>query len=161
MSTPATTAQHTIVREAREADLPRLLELLHQLAELSSLPDDGIAPPDAVHRQALVALRSDPRATCLVLDVGDRVEGTLTLYLLPNLSHGARPLALVENVVVDRSLRGHGYGRLLMDHAERLAWQHGCYRVVLTSNNRRTDAHRFYEQIGYDRSHQGFTKHKV
>lgn len=151
----------TLIREAAEGDLPRLLELYHQLAELSTLPEDAVLPVTEAHHQALAAIQSDPRMSCLVLEVGGRVMGTLTLYLLPGLSHGGRPFAIVENVVVDESLRGGGHGRALMAHAEELAWQHGCYKVSLTSNTKRPKAHEFYQHIGYSASHQGFTKYEV
>lgn len=154
-------ARHGLIREATEADLPRLLELLYQLSQLGSLPEDLAPPVGTAHREALRALQADPRSTCLVLEVDGRVEGTLTLYILPNLSHGGRPAAIVENVVVDAAARGRGYGRLLMARAEALAWERGCYKVALTSNRRRTGAHRFYEQIGYMPSHQGFTKYRT
>ena len=32
----------------------------------------------------------------------------------------------------------------------------GCYRVQLTSNARREDAHRFYERLGFSPTHVGF-----
>lgn len=149
-----------LIREAAEADLPRLLELYFQLAEHSTLPEAGVLPVTEAHRQALAAIQADPRMTCLVLEVDGRVMGTLTLYLLPGLSHGGRPFAIVENVVVDAALRGSGYGRALMARAEELARAHGCYKVSLTSNHQRRHAHAFYRHLGYRASHQGFTKYE-
>ena len=88
---------------------------------------------------------------------GGRVVGTLTLYFLLNLSHGARPFAIVENVVVDANVRGGGHGRALMEHAVRLAREAGCYKVSLTSHTNRAAAHAFYDAIGFTNSHRGFT----
>ena len=155
---PAGTAP-ALIRTAAEADLPRLLELYHQLAELSTLREDEVLPVTEAHHQALVAIQQDPRMTCLVLEIDGRVMGTLTLYLLPGLSHGGYPFAIVENVVIDASLRGGGHGRALMARAEELARTHGCYKVSLTSNTKRPKAHEFYKHIGYSASHQGFTKY--
>jgi GNAT superfamily N-acetyltransferase len=149
-----------LIREAIGADLPRLLELYLQLSQMGEVPDDVAQPVTDAHRAAMRALQADPRSTCYVLEIGGRVEGTLTLYFLPNLTHDGRSIALVENVVVDAALRGGGHGRLLMERAERLAREHGCYKVALTSNNRRAAAHRFYAAIGYAPSHQGFTKYE-
>lgn len=149
-----------VIREATAADLPRLLELLHQLSQLGEVPEAVVAAPSAAHQQALSAMRGDPRNRCFVLEIGGRVEGTFTLYILPNLSHGARPAAIVENVVVDAAQRGSGHGRRLMAHAERVARESGCYKVALTSNRRRTAAHHFYERIGYVPSHVGFSKYE-
>lgn len=151
-------ADAAVIREATEADLPRLLDLYFQLSQLGARPESAPQPVTEAHRATLRALRADPRATCLVLEVDGRVVGTLTVYILANLSHGARPFAVVENVVTDAAVRGRGWGRLLMAHAEELARRQGCYRIVLTSHRRRTDAHRFYERLGFQRSHEGMTK---
>lgn len=160
MSHPPPAVEQTVIREAVAADLPRMLELLFQLSQQGALPQRAAEQAGPAHHAMLAAFQADPRATCLVLEVDGRVEGTLTLYILPNLSHGARAAAIVENVVVDADRRGNGYGRMLMAHAEALAGEQGCYKVALTSHRRRTAAHRFYEQIGYTPSHQGFTKYE-
>jgi GNAT superfamily N-acetyltransferase len=84
---------------------------------------------------------------------------TYTLYLLPNLSHGGQPFAIVENVGVDAALRGGGYGRRLMEHARKQATAAGCYKISLTSHRNRAPAHAFYERIGFTNSHKGFTSY--
>ena len=152
-------AAATTIRPARPADLLRLLELLWQLSEQSQFPEAAAREPGAGQQAALAQFDSDPRFHIFVAEQEGTVVGTLTLYLLPNLSHGGRPLALVENVVVDRDLRGSGCGRSLMRHAERVAAEAGCYKVALMSNRKRSPAHAFYERLGYDRSHVGFTRY--
>ena len=153
------TASPITVRRARPADRPRLLELLWQLSEQSQYPEAAARELGAEQLAALERLSQDPRSQIFVAELEGAVVGTLTLYLLPNLSHGGRQFALVENVVVDQELRGTGCGRILMRHAERLATESGCYKVTLTSNRKRAPAHAFYERIGYDRSHFGFTRY--
>src|SRR5215217_1832717 len=154
MATPSTTAT---IREARAEDIPRLLELLLQLSETSQHPEEEIRPLTDGHRAALERMSADPKASLFVLEDGGHIVGTYALYLLPNLSHGGRAFAIVENVVVDGTLRGKGLGRVLMEHAERLARAAGCYKLGLTSNNKRAPAHAFYESLGFDQSHKGFT----
>lgn len=147
------------VRDARPEDLPRLVELLHELAAGGEHPEPGppVLTPD--HEAALRALTDDPRARVLVLEAGGRVMGALAVYVLPNLSHGGRPFAVVENVIVDGTARGRGYGELLMGRAVEAARAAGCYKVTLTSNNRRAAAHRFYEGLGFRNTHRGFTRY--
>jgi GNAT superfamily N-acetyltransferase len=152
-------AAGTTIRDAQPADVPRLLELLQQLAEQSTLPEAEARPATAAHYAVLRQITNDPHARLLVAEQDGRVVGTLTFYVLPNLSHGGMPFAIVENVVVDAELRGSGCGRLLMEHAERLARAAGCYKLSLTSNKRRAPAHAFYEHIGYTNSHRGFTRY--
>ena len=145
------------VRDARPEDLPHLAALLRELAQGGEHPE--LEPPELTdgHAAALRALAADPRARLLVLEVEGRVAGTLTVYLLPNLSHGGRPFALVENVVVAEGWRGRGFGALLLERAVALAREAGCYKLTLTSNRRRDAAHRFYERLGLAHTHHGFT----
>jgi GNAT superfamily N-acetyltransferase len=147
------------VRAARDEDLPRLLELLQQLSEQSEIPESDVRTVAEQHRIALQQFTADPRYHLFVVEDGGRIVGTLALYVLPNLSHGGRPYAIVENVVVDAGVRGGGYGRLLMRHAERIADAAGCYKISLTSNLKRAPAHAFYERIGYHNTHKGFTRY--
>jgi GNAT superfamily N-acetyltransferase len=138
-------------------DLPRLLELYHQLAAGGPAPEAAVRAPSERHRAAVQELLSSPSSHLLVVEDGDRVIGTCVLYTLPNLTHGAARWGVVENVVVDAAERSHGYGETLMAAAVRLAEEAGCYRVSLASNSLRADAHRFYERIGFRHSHKGFT----
>lgn len=147
------------IREARAEDIPRLLELYQQLSESSQHPEPTTRNASGDHDAALAQMSADPNVQIVVLEQDGRVIGTLTTYIVPNLSHGGCPFAIVENVVVDASVRGGGHGRLLMDHAVARARAAGCYKVALTSNNKRAAAHAFYERIGFIWSHRGFTRY--
>src|SRR6266536_1844008 len=102
MTTPAPT---TTIRDARDEDIPRLLELYLQLSEQSTLPEKSVREIGEEHRTALRDITADPRVCLLVLEGGNGVIGTLALYVMPNLSHGGKPFAIVENVVVDAEAR--------------------------------------------------------
>jgi GNAT superfamily N-acetyltransferase len=80
----------------------------------------------------------------------------MTLIIVPNLTHGGLPWAGVENVMVDASYRRKGIGKLLMDYALAEAKKAGCYKIQLISDKSRTEAHKFYEAIGYNASGHGF-----
>jgi GNAT superfamily N-acetyltransferase len=143
------------IRRAAETDLPRIVELLSQLA----LDDDRDSPVDPLpedYRAAFIQVQADPRQRLLVADVGGRVMATATLGIVPNLSYRGRPWAFVEGLVVDSSARGKGYGEALVRYAIEEARRAGCYKVSLTSNKRRSEAHRFYEKLGFVATHEGF-----
>jgi N-acetylglutamate synthase-like GNAT family acetyltransferase len=147
MSTP-------LVREATSDDLPRLVELLAQLS-----PDDPSREDPSrmtMYRNSFNAIAADPNHHLLVLEADGGIRGTLALIVIQNLSHRGAPFAIIENVVVDQEDRGKTYGETLMKHAIDSAREHGCYKVSLTSNKRRTDAHRFYERLGFQRTHEAF-----
>jgi GNAT superfamily N-acetyltransferase len=139
------------VRRATEADVPRLLELLVQLG-----PEREEPGATETYRTAFREIARDPRQQILVVEAGARIVGTAVLIVIANLSHQGRPWAVVENVVVDERERGSGHGALLMRHAVEEATRAGCYKLSLTSNKRRTDAHRFYKRLGFQATHEGF-----
>ena len=141
-----------IIRRGSRADLESLIGLLQQLS-LNEPRED----PDALaaYELAFEAIDADPRQTLLVCEVDGAVAGTAVVVVVPNLSHTGRPYAVVENVVVDSACRGRGFGEALMRRAVELAREAGCYKVMLTSNRQRLDAHRFYERLGFVPSHVG------
>jgi GNAT superfamily N-acetyltransferase len=134
-------------------DLDALLRLYEQLSP-------GNATADAASSVlALEAMLATPNVTLLVAD-DSQVTGTVTLVIVPNLTHGAKPWAQVENMVVDAPVRGSGAGRQLIEECIRLAREAGCYKVQLQSGNQRrspeNDAHGFYEHLGFGASSVGF-----
>lgn len=143
------------VREATEADLPRLVELLAQLS-LDEPREELGAPLPESYRRAFQEIEADPRQRLLVVEADGRIVAAAVLMIIPNLSHVGRPYAIVENVVVDAVERGAGHGDLLMQYATEEARQAGCYKLTLTSNKRRGDAHRFYERLGFKATHEGY-----
>jgi N-acetylglutamate synthase-like GNAT family acetyltransferase len=143
------------IRPATEADLPRLLELLAQLS-LDSRPDEPAAASEQTYRRALQEITTDRRQHLFVLEEEGAVIGTVTLVIVPNLTHNGRPYAILENVVVDEASRSSGHGELLVRHAMAKAERAGCYKLALTSNKQRAAAHRFYQRLGFRAASEGF-----
>jgi GNAT superfamily N-acetyltransferase len=143
------------IRAAVPADLRRIVELLQQMS-LEAPREDLGQPLPSVYREAFEVVSADPNQTLLVAELDGQVVGTACLIVVTNLSYRGRPYAIVENVVVDESARGQGWGEQLMQRAIELAREAGCYKVGLTSNMTRVDAHRFYERLGFKPSHTGF-----
>lgn len=86
------------IREATGADVPRLIELLDQLSLDGSRED---ASQMEVYRAAFARLAKSDGVSVLVLEDDGRLLGTVTLYVMSNLSHIGAPWGLIENVVVD------------------------------------------------------------
>jgi len=87
----------------------------------------------------------------LVAELDGGVIGCLSTSVMRVL-HRPAPVGRISMMVVDESLRSQGIGAVLVAAAEEALAAQGCYMVEVTSHVRRTDAHRFYERIGYERT---------
>jgi GNAT superfamily N-acetyltransferase len=141
------------IRPATEEDIPRILELYRQL---SFSPADYQAPPVEECGKILRHMSEYPDYQLLVAEDGGAVVGTAVLAILPGFAHGTSPFAVVEYVVVDEKYRSRGIGRQIMEFVKSLAKEAGCYKIMLTSDNRRERAHRFYRSQGFEASAHGF-----
>ncbi|MEK8047860.1 GNAT family N-acetyltransferase [Ideonella margarita] len=133
-------------RDAVAADLP----VLTALYETSGIDTPGFNQPSTV-AAAWTRLMQQPGVRVRVAEADGQALGTLTLFVLPLLAHNGQAAALVEDVAVHPSAQGSGVGRALMDDAMALASAAGCYKLALSSNQRRTAAHAFYEHLGFER----------
>lgn len=86
---------------------------------------------------------------------GDGV-GTYALLIMDNLAKRGQPSGVIEDVAVDPEYQRQGIGRTMMAHAIEQCRQAGCYKVVLSSNVVREEAHRFYEDLGFERHGYSF-----
>ena len=146
------------IRTAQPDDLPALLDLLEQLREPTTPGAEWERAPDEEAAATFAAILADERRALLVAEAGGGIVGTADLVIVPNLTHAARPLAYVENVVVDREHRGRGIGAALMAECEVRAVEAGVYKIQLLSAADRTDAHRFYEGLGYQERALGYRR---
>jgi GNAT superfamily N-acetyltransferase len=134
----------TKIRRAVRADLPELLRLIAQLAAPGAPTADQTRIDETWARIA-----ETPWYQVWIAEAGGRVVGTYSLLVIPLLAHGCAPAALVEDVVVDEAMRGIGVGAAMMRHAMERAREAGAYKLALSSNRRRIEAHVFYRRLGF------------
>lgn len=144
------------VRAATESDIPKILELYRQLAINTSPTELSRSSSLDDYRRVFAQIQSFTGYELLVAEEQGEVVGTMVLLIVPNLSHGALPWAVIENMVVDKRYRRQGIGKLLMDYAITKAKSTGCYKVQLLSNKKRREAHQFYRSLGFEASAHGF-----
>ena len=135
-----------LLRHAGRDDLDALLALYDQLN-----PGDVAAP-----REYLAALLdrivASEHFAIVVATQRERVVATCYLNVIPNLTRSGASYAIVENVVVDASLRGGGLGQQVVRFALDEAWRRGCYKVLLQTGSRDPRVHRFYAACGFSAS---------
>ena len=134
------------IRDALDSDLPAILRIL---------ADSGI---DGGHsfeldeaREHLARIRAWPKFRLLVAVADGEIAGTCLLLILDKLGKRGAPAGVVEDVAVAPAQQGQGIGRAMMAHAIEECRKAGCYKLALSSNVNREDAHRFYESLGFTR----------
>jgi GNAT superfamily N-acetyltransferase len=142
------------VREAVPADVARMIELL----AFGALEEGKEDPSDpGPYRAAL----DDIHATgghVLVADRDGDVVGMCQVVVFRHFQSRGGLCAELESVHVHPDLRSRGIGAQLVGAAVEVARRAGCYRIQLTSNSRRRDAHRFYQRLGFEPTHVGFKR---
>ncbi|MEU5887777.1 GNAT family N-acetyltransferase [Streptomyces sp. NPDC047461] len=141
------------IRPAVAADVPAIVAMLADdpLGAQRESPDD-LAP----YLTALERLVADPNQHLVVAVREDRVVGTLQLTIIPGLSRRGSTRSIIEGVRIHADERGSGLGTQLIEWAVDESRRQNCQLVQLTSDATRTDAHRFYERLGFENSHVGF-----
>jgi len=145
------------IREARTGDLEAIIRL-HEEDELGSHGDVWSPETRPAYEAAFAAIARSPENRLFVAFDGDEIVGTFQLTFIPNLTGRGALRVKVESVKVKAARRSGGIGARMMAYAEEHARAHGAAALELTSNKTRKDAHRFYERLGFSRSHEGFKK---
>jgi ribosomal protein S18 acetylase RimI-like enzyme len=145
------------IRRARRGDVAAIVAMLaddhlgrarERIEE--PLPDCYFAAFEKVERDGSLTL-------VVAEDKAGRVVGCLQLCILPGLSSQGASRALIEDVRVASDRRSRGIGEQLVQWAVGEARAKGCKLVELLTHHTRVDAQRFYERLGFAKSHVGMT----
>jgi ribosomal protein S18 acetylase RimI-like enzyme len=140
------------LREARRDEVRRIVEMLIDDDLGKGREDLSDLTP---YLKGFDAIAADPLNTQFVWDEGGEAVGCLQLTLLPGIAQQGMWRAQIEGVRVARSQRGGGVGKKMIEAVIAIAGERGCAQVQLTTNKVRVDAQRFYEQLGFEKSHEG------
>ncbi len=143
------------IRRAGAGDVGPLVALLAHGALVEGKEDPDRLEP---YVAALTEIQSTPGNDVLVAEVDGAVVGMCQLVVFRHLQSGGGLCAEIESMHVHPDVRSRGIGGRLVGAAVDAARRAGCYRVQLTSNALRTDAHRFYVRHGFEPSHVGFKR---
>ena len=135
-----------MIREINQNDLDGLLELYTQL-------HDNPIPEKSESLAALWQTVLDDRNHHIIVAEEDgKIVSSCVCVIIPNLTHGQQPYALVENVVTDEAYRGRGLATACLDYAKQLAIKENCYKLMLLTGSKKESTLRFYERAGYNRN---------
>jgi GNAT superfamily N-acetyltransferase len=140
------------LREARRDEVRQIVEMLHD-DELGKAREDlsDLTP----YLKGFDAIAADPFNTQYVWEEDGELLGCLQLTIIPGIGQKGLWRAQIEGVRVKGARRGTGVGRSMMQAAMAVARERGCDIMQLTTNKARKDAQRFYETLGFAKSHEG------
>jgi GNAT superfamily N-acetyltransferase len=143
--------ENATVRELEAGDLDALFALYGDLHE-----SDEPASHERIEA-VWQTIAADTSQIYLGVFLNGELVAACNAAIIPNLTRGCRPYAVIENVVTAASHRRRGYGAAVLEEAVARCWARDCYKVMLMSAAGRESAHGFYEAIGFDRhSKQAF-----
>jgi GNAT superfamily N-acetyltransferase len=140
-------------RRATSEDVPAIVAMLADdaLGATRESPDD-LTP----YLDAFTVIDTDPHQLLVICEQDGAIAGTMQLSFIAGLSRKGATRAVVEAVRIHRDARGSGLGTRMMEWAIGEARDRGCVMVQLTTDASRTDAHRFYERLGFEATHVGY-----
>lgn len=133
-----------MIREVTKEDLQGLLTLYMQLHD-NPMPEQT-PQLEALWREIL----EDEHHHIIVSQEDGKIVSSCVCVIIPNLTHGQRPYAFVENVITDEVYRGKGLATACLDYARELARKHQCYKLMLLTGSKQESTLRFYENAGYN-----------
>lgn len=136
--------ENLIIEEAKESDIPSLIELYAQLDG-----GDKLTIKEAI--KIIENIKKYPHFSLYVARLNDRVVGAFELLIMDNVAHKGAQSGIVEDVIVDSSMRSKGIGRAMMKSAMEICRKNNCYKLVLSSDMKRGEAHEFYESLGFEK----------
>lgn len=143
-----------MIREVREDEYEQLMSLYCQLHE-TSVPEYKGDTKELWQR-----LVANPDYHFIVAEEDGKIVSTCTCIIVPNMTHGPRPYAFVENVVTDSEYRGRGLATACLDKAKEIAKGENCYRLILMTGSKFESTLNFYRRAGYDdKEKTGFILH--
>jgi ribosomal protein S18 acetylase RimI-like enzyme len=141
-------------RQATSDDPPAILALIAD-DQLGQTREDPRLPLDRRYLDAFAAIERDPNQMLVAVEQAGALIGCMQLTFIPGISRRGAWRGHIESVRVARSRRGGGIGTVMFEWAIAECRQRGCSLVQLFTDKSRTDAHRFYERLGFKPSHEG------
>jgi ribosomal protein S18 acetylase RimI-like enzyme len=144
------------IRHATPDDLERLLDLYQHLNS-----DDDSRCPSTLAQKLFADFLQYRGSAILLGEIDSIIVTSCAIVVVPNLTRGGVPYALIENVVTHTNYRGMGYGKHVLDAATQLAWENGCYKVMLMTGSQNSGVFNFYVRAGFEQSKTGFQKRRM
>lgn len=133
-----------MIREITDSDFDGLMTLYMQL--------HGNPFPEKDERVMGLwkKLLNDPDHHIIVAEEDGKIVSSVVCVIIPNLTHGQRPYAFIENVITDEAYRGRGLATACLNYARDIAVKENCYKMMLLTGSKKESTLSFYERAGYN-----------
>lgn len=135
-----------MIREINPEDFDGLMMLYTQLHD-NPFPEKS----DSI-MQLWQDILADKNHHIIVTEEGGVIASSCVCVIIPNLTHGQRPYALIENVVTDCRYRKKGLATACLNFARDIAMRENCYKIMLLTGSKEESTLRFYERAGYNKN---------
>jgi GNAT superfamily N-acetyltransferase len=126
-------------------DLYKIMELYWQVNDGSDFSDELLMRVSKIWDEI-----EKNNIKYFIAKENDEIIASCYICIIPNLTHNGKSIGYIENVITDSKYRRKGIGRKIMEMAINYAKKNNCYKIVLQSGIERTDAHKFYENMGFN-----------
>lgn len=148
-----------LIRQAKDEDVSAIVAMLAN-DTLGRLREDFQNPLAQSYLRAFDKIDNNPNQELVVMEAEDgSIVGTLQLSFLQYLTYQGGMRAQIEQVRIHENFRGKGLGKLLFQWAIDRSKEKRAHVVQLTTDKKRPDALRFYEELGFEASHEGMKLH--
>ena len=139
-----------IIEKLNFKDIDQLIELYKDLTPFKN----DFEKSQEIYEEMI----KDENYLLLIAKEGDKVIGSVLGICCKSLASGGEPFLVIEDVIVDKSIRGKGVGSRLFESIENFAKKKKCTYAILVSSDFRTKGHKFYEKMGFIDGVRGFRK---
>lgn len=133
-----------MIREIRDGDYFWLMRLYMQLH------DNDFPERDERMEKLWKRVLDDDDHHIIVAEEDGKIVSSCVCVIIPNLTHGQRPYAFVENVITDENYRKRGLATACLDYAKEIAIKENCYKMMLLTGSKKQSTLDFYRRAGYN-----------
>lgn len=98
------------IRTARQADCPRLMQLIHELAHFEKAPHEVTVTPEEFTD---AGFGPNPVWKAFVAEVDEEIAGFALYYIRYSTWKGSR--LYLEDLIITENMRGRGLGKMLFE----------------------------------------------
>ena len=146
-------------RKATKNDVSVIVEMIAD-DELGRKRENFQIPLPSEYLIAFEKINSDENQELIVVENEDlEIIGTLQLSFIQYLTYCGGIRAQIEAVRIRKDKRGLGIGKIMLEWAINRAKERNVHLLQLTTDKKRPKTIKFYEELGFNQTHEGMKMH--